>query len=144
MCIESVFEKSTYDRWVPYDREYNEFLKKIIWKSVKINVPNLGSDLDLWEDHALPKTGMKRPHSTQTDHEKTLAGPNRSTRLWLDPNCWCSILARLKMFMLAPENLQLRWKLASAHNVVNGFERSNFSMFLKFYRNSNCAIINIF
>ena len=33
-----------------------------------------------------PKNGMKRPCSTQKAHEKTLAGPNRSTRLWLDPN----------------------------------------------------------
>ena len=38
-----------------------------------------GSDFDKWNGHARSESDMKRPCSTQTAHEKTLAGPNHST-----------------------------------------------------------------
>ena len=34
--------------------------------------------------------------------------------------------------------------MASAYNVVNGFDRSKFSMFLVFYQKTKCAFIKIF
>ena len=43
-----------------------------------------------------------------------------------------------------PKHLHLRWKLASANNVANSFDRSNYSIFLVIYRKMNCAIMNIF
>ena len=46
--------------------------------------PGLG--IDLGEDHARPKSGIKTPCWTQTALEKTLAGPKPSATPWLHHN----------------------------------------------------------
>ena len=56
-----------------------------------------GSDLDLLTDPARQISGMIRLCSTQTAHEKTLSGPNRSTGLWLNPCFFCWTLTRPKI-----------------------------------------------
>ena len=95
---------------------------------------------------------MKRPRSTQTGHEKTLAGPNCSTRHSLDPNVGCSILDQPKYDVRLCLGLKCsRWTQKICiraenwlgFNVVNGFDRSKFSMVLMFYRKTNCAIMNM-